>query len=221
MVRITHKLTVLGAVSLLVASGLTGTVLARNGADDTTPEVSSSPRPSTSVMPTRSPSTDTGRRNGETEAERTSRTETEHPSVSPRAEESHRLAKDKLDVCAKKTKHVNQVMIRINERATSQLAVFTKISDRTQAFYTAKGKTVAGYSALVAAASAAKQKAVTDIAALKSGGAFSCDSANPKGSVEAFKAKTKLVVADLKAYKTAVKNLIVAVKSVQPAEGVN
>ena len=204
MVRITHKLTMLGAVTVFSLTGMVGTVVAQDGISHEV-EVSSSPKPSTSVRPS----------TRLTEVEN----ETEHASTSPKPDVSKRLDKVKLDVCAKKTKHVNQVMNRITERATAQLAVFTKISDRTQAFYTAKGKTVAGYDALVATAATAKLKAQTDIAALKAIDAFKCDSADPKGSVEAFKTKTKLVVADLKAYKTAVKNLIVAVKSVQSTEG--
>ncbi len=206
MVRITHKLSVLGAVTVLSLSGMTGVVLAQNGSNNEV-EVSSSPQPSTTARPSV--------RTAEVE----NKTEIEHASSSPEPSESKRLTKTNLNVCVKKTKHVNQVMNRITERATAQLAVFTKISDRTQAFYLSKGKTVAGYDILVAAAATAKLKAETNIAALKATGAFTCDSADPKGSVEAFKTKTKLVVADLKAYKTAVKNLIVAVKSVQSAEG--
>jgi len=206
MVRITHKLTILGAATVLSISGMTGIVFAQNGTNNEV-EVSSSPQASSSVRPST--------RVSEVE----NKTETERASTSPEPSESKRLSKTKLDVCAKKTKHVNQVMNRVTERATAQLAVFSKISDRTQAFYLSKGKTVAGYDALVATAAAAKVKAETDIAALKATGAFTCNSADPKGSVAAFKTKTKLVVTDLKAYKTAVKNLIVAVKSVQSAEG--
>jgi hypothetical protein len=190
---------------MLLLTGMAGTVLAQNGVNNEV-EISSSPKPSVSLRPSVRP------------VEVENKTEAPHSSGSPEPALSHRLSKPKLDICAKKTKHVNQVMDRITERATAQLAVFTKISDRTQAFYAAKGNTVVGYDALVAATTAAKQKSVTDIAALKAEGAFTCDSADPKGSVEAFKTKTRLVVADLKAYKTAVKNLIVAVKSVQPAQ---
>lgn len=210
MVRFSHKLTILGAVTLLSLSGMAGTVWAQNGLDNEV-EVSSSPKPSISVRPSTRLS----------EVENENENETLRASASPKPSDSKRLSKTKLNACAKKTKHVNQVMNRITERATAQLAVFTKISDRTQAFYVSKGKTVAGYGDLVDTAAAAKQNAVTDITALKAVGAFTCDSADPKGSVEAFKTKTKLVVTDLKAYKTAVKNLIVAVKSVQSAEGDN
>lgn len=206
MVRITHKLTILGAATVLSISGMTGIVFAQNGTNNEV-EVSSSPQASSSVRPST--------RVSEVE----SKTETEHASTSPEPSESKRLSKTKLDVCTKKTKHVNQVMNRVTERATAQLAVFTKISDRTQAFYLSKGKAFAGYDALVKAAAAAKVQAETDIKALKADGAFTCSSTDPKGSVAAFKTKTKLVVTDLKAYKTAVKNLIVAVKSVQSAEG--
>lgn len=210
MVRFSHKLTMLGAVAV-VSLGMTGTVFARNGVGA---EGSPSVQPSSSVKPSVRPveTSSQAERAKVAEAEQAKKSEAE----SDRG--SKRLDAAKLNVCEKKTKHVAQVMTRITERATAQLAVFTKISDRTQAFYTAKGHTVAGYDALVAAAAAAKLKAQTDITALSAADAFACNSADPKGSVADFKLKVKLVVADLKAYRTAVKNLIVAVKSVQPVE---
>lgn len=202
MVRTSHKLVVIGALAVMTL-GMTGTVLARDGIE--AERSSMSPTPSAVKETPRVAETE-----NQAEGAKTAETQNDRGSK--------RLDADKLNVCEKKTKHVSQVMDRITERATAQLAVFTKISDRTQAFYVAKGKTVAGYQALVAAAATAKQKAQTDIAALKAADAFSCNSADPKGSVAAFKVKTKLVIADLKAYKTAVKNLIVAVKSVQSTE---
>jgi len=45
---------------------------------------------------------------------------------------------------------------------------------------------------------------------------FKCDGDNPKGVASTFKDLHKAEIAALKAYKAAVKNLIVGVKSVQP-----
>ena len=218
MVKITHKVLVLGAVAMLTLTGMTGSVLARNGADDSL-ESSSSPQASASVQPSPRQTEQEDSRGRSSRVENESENESERASTSPRPDDSRRLTKAKRNVCEKKTKNVNKVMDRITERATAQLAVFTKISERTQAFYVSKGKVVVGYEALVAATVTAKQKAVSSIAALNATNAFTCDSVDPKGSVVEFKAKVKLVVADLKAYRTSVKNLIVAVKSVQSTEG--
>lgn len=128
-----------------------------------------------------------------------------------------RLADAKLKVCEKREQKINNIMARTVDRATKQIAVFDKIATRTKDFYTSKGRTVANYDALVAAVDTAKQKAETDLATMKTTATFDCSSTDPKGSAAAFKTNLKLVIADLKAYKTAVKNLIVGVKSAQGA----
>ena len=126
-----------------------------------------------------------------------------------------RLTDAKLKACHKREIAVGNIMKRIDDRAVKQSAVFDKIAVRTEAFYIAKGKTVAGYDALVAKVDAAKAKVATDSAALKTESNFSCDGTDPKGMVASFKSALKTEISDLKAYRTAVKNLIVAVKSAQ------
>jgi hypothetical protein len=109
-------------------------------------------------------------------------------------------------------------MARRVTQAQKHLDVFTKIFERTKTFYTDKGKTVANYDALVAAADAAKAKAEATLATLKATDTFKCDVEGPKVVAEDFKAAHEQLREDLKAYRTAIKNLIVAVKTAQ-AEG--
>lgn len=52
-----------------------------------------------------------------------------------------RVAAAKLKMCQNREKTVNAIMARIADRGQKQLNLFTKISERTQAFYTEKGKT--------------------------------------------------------------------------------
>jgi len=107
-------------------------------------------------------------------------------------------------------------MSRVSDRGTKQLAVFTKISDRVQAFYLKKGKILDNYDVLVAEVNTTKATAESAVADVKSTSVtFTCDGADPKGAIDAFKTKVQAQRAALKAYKTAVKNLIVGVKSVQ------
>ncbi len=126
-----------------------------------------------------------------------------------------RLADAKLKACQKRETAINNIMARTIDRSTKQIKVFDTIATRTEAFYTTKGKTLAGYDALVASVSAAKLKASADLTAMNITSTLKCDGTDPKGVVSAFKDNLKLEIADLKAYKTAVKNLIVGVKSVQ------
>ncbi len=127
-----------------------------------------------------------------------------------------RLADKKLAACQKREAKINNIMAHIASRGEKQLAVFTKIADRTKTFYTNKGKTLSNYDALVAEVDAKKAAAETAIEQIKTTSAtFKCDGTDPKGAAASFKESLKTEIAALKAYKTAVKNLIVGVKSVQ------
>lgn len=127
-----------------------------------------------------------------------------------------RLDNVKLKVCQSREKTVNNILARIADRGQKQVDLFTKIADRTEAFYTEKGKTLSNYDALVADVTAKKAAAQTAVDATKATSVtFACDGTDPKGVVSTFQQQMKTQNEALKAYKTAVKNLIVGVKSVQ------
>jgi hypothetical protein len=130
-----------------------------------------------------------------------------------------RLDAAKQRVCEVHKKRIAAIMKRGAARAENHVAVFTKIAERTKAFYEKKGKVLANYDELVAAVDSAKAKTEADIATLKTLDELDCSSEDPKGNVEDFKTALKTVKDDLQAYRTAIKNLIVGVKSVQSAEG--
>jgi hypothetical protein len=122
-----------------------------------------------------------------------------------------RLADAKLKACQKREATITKIISRINTRAENQVGVFDKIAARTEAFYTSKGKTLSNYDALVAAVASAKAQTQTDLAAMKTADGFKCDGSDPKGMAASFKSSLKAETSDLKAYRTAVKNLIVGV----------
>lgn len=127
-----------------------------------------------------------------------------------------RLEAAKLKACEKREKAIQNIMARMSDRGTKQLDVFNKISDRVQAFYTEKGKTLSNYDALVADVSAKQEAAQTAVGNLNGGsGEFECDGDNPKAVVESLKEDLHTMNEALKEYRTAIKNLIVGVKSVQ------
>lgn len=127
-----------------------------------------------------------------------------------------RLADAKLKVCQNREKAITNIMTRLGDRGQKQVDLFSKIADRTEAFYVKKGKTLTNYDALVADVSAKKTAAQTTVDTIKSTSVeFKCDGSDPKGVVASFKNSLKTEIAALKAYKTSVKNLIVGVKSVQ------
>jgi len=139
-------------------------------------------------------------------------------SANPGSPGGSHLATAQLRACQNRERAINNIMARIGDRGTKQISVFSTIATRTEAFYTKQGKTLSNYDSLVAATDTAKTKAQTDLAAMKTNNTLNCTSSDPKGTVSAFKASLQLEIADLKAFRTAVKNLIVGVKSVQGAE---
>jgi DNA-binding transcriptional ArsR family regulator len=122
-----------------------------------------------------------------------------------------------LRVCENRAKNIEAIMTRSIKRAEHQGKLFTTIAERVKAFYVEKGKTVANYDELVAAVDSAKTTLDTHLAALKEV-EFACDSDDPKGSIDSFKEAHQQVLTDLKALRTAVKNLIVGVRSAQGSD---
>jgi hypothetical protein len=140
------------------------------------------------------------------------------PSASPTASPTKgkgkaKLADKKLAACEKREAKINSIMTRTVERATKQIKVFDKIADRVQEFAETKGKKPANFDELVLAVDNAKSDAEADLTELNTTATFNCDGTDPKGAAGTFKSNLKVVISDLKAYKTAVKNLIVGVKS--------
>lgn len=127
-----------------------------------------------------------------------------------------KLSDIKLKVCQKHEKNITNIMSRIADRGQKQIDLFTLIADRTKDFYVKKGNTVASYDSLVADVAAKKAAAEAAVQSVTSTiTTFKCDGTDPKGIATGFKESLKAEIAVLKAYKTSVKNLIVAVKSVQ------
>ncbi|MBA3757550.1 hypothetical protein H0X09_01680 [Candidatus Saccharibacteria bacterium] len=125
-----------------------------------------------------------------------------------------KLDANKLRVCEKREASINKIMQRIATRGEKQIGVFNKISERTQAFYVKKERTLSNYDALVADVNAKKVAAETALAEIKATIVdFKCDGTDPHGKSQLFKDNLKKEIAALKDYKTAVKNLIRGVKS--------
>lgn len=149
------------------------------------------------------------------------RAEAARESANTRREEVKQSVSSKLDenkrkICEKRQAGITRTMNKMQTRGESQLAVFTKIADRTKAFYEQKQRTVENYTDLVAAVDEKKLAAELAVAAGDEAiSDFSCDASDPTAMKDLFKAQLSEQIAALKAYKTAVKDLIVGVKSAQ------
>ena len=143
-------------------------------------------------------------------------TETETHTETRKEAAKTRLADAKLKACQNREKAITNIMTRLGDRGQKQANLFSTIAERTEKHYANKGKTLANYDVLVADVVAKKAAAQTTIDAVKSTTVeFKCDGDNPKGLASSFKDSLKAEIAALKDFKTAVKNLIVGVKSVQ------
>jgi hypothetical protein len=125
--------------------------------------------------------------------------------------------------CSNKRRVVGNILTRIANRGQKQIDVFTKIAERTEKFKEDKSLTVDNYDSLVTTVNDKKTAAETTVNKIKADAAaaatLSCDAGQPKSVVGGFKDDLKAENSALKAYKTAIKNLIVAVKSSKSQAG--
>lgn len=118
----------------------------------------------------------------------------------------------RLEACEKKSNKINSIIQKRSSQASKHLAVFTKISDRVQEFVADKSLTIENYDALVANIEDKEQAATAAIEA-NTNTVFDCDSVDASSPGKVVKASVNGVRDALKEYRTAIKDLIVKVKS--------
>ncbi len=138
----------------------------------------------------------------------------EHPNVSVT-----QGVGGKLRACQARESAIKNRLTHLTTLTTNMETKFDAIAARVENFYTNKvvpsGKTVSNYNTLVSDIQAQKTtvqtvltKAQTDV------NSFSCISGNPKTQLTQLREDMQVVKRALKAYRTSIKNLIVAVRSV-------
>ena len=125
-----------------------------------------------------------------------------------------KLQDAKLKACENKEQAIKRIMARTSERGQKHIELFSTIANRVKTYHDNKNLNAENYVTLVAEADAKKAAALTAVEALKSTD-FSCSSEDPKGNVQLFKDVKKEMLSALQAYRTSVKNLIVAVAQAQ------
>ena len=135
------------------------------------------------------------------------------------ANAAEKLTDAKLKVCQNKESAIQKRDSQLTKMAEDMMTKFDGIATRVETYYTEKvvpsGKTVSNYNALVAdiatkksAVKTALDKASTDATA------FKCTGDDPKGQLTLFRVDMQAVKSALKDYRTSIKNLIVAIRSV-------
>lgn len=135
--------------------------------------------------------------------------------TSSKTEAEGRLQGTKMTLCENHKDVITAIMARIADRGQKQTDLFATIATRVETFYTKSGKTVTNYNTLVADVNAKHTAALAAVAKIKAdSNTFTCSATNPQGIVTSFKSDLKLEISALQAYRTSVRNLTVAVKTV-------
>ncbi len=113
--------------------------------------------------------------------------------------------------CQKRQNAVRTIIGRLDTRLSNQLSLFTAIAGRVESFYSKSSNKVTNYNQLLTNLSTTSSVVRTEYSRLQANSTFSCNSSHPKAMVDSFIGDLHTTISDLKAYKTAVKNLIVAV----------
>lgn len=129
----------------------------------------------------------------------------------------------KVKRCEVKEKVLTNRINSLNRLVTNIEDKFSAIVERVKAHYTNKvlptGRTVENYDSYLADIDTKKAAVDSALASAKTNAnTFTCDSDDPKAQLTQFKEDMQAVKAALKDYKTAIRNLIVAVKSITGQE---
>lgn len=139
------------------------------------------------------------------------------PSSRPEQAQAH-LTEGKLRACQAKENSIKTRAQHLGELAAKMQEKFDAIAARVKEHYTSSGKTVANYDALVANIAVKKTAVAAALAKAQSGAvAFSCTGNDPKTQMTQYRKDMQDVIKALKDYRTSIKDLIVAVKSITGA----
>lgn len=141
-------------------------------------------------------------------------------------QESKKLNQEKLKACKGKEKNIQNRNRNSLQAGRTLLLKFNNIAERVETFYEnkilASGNTVSNYDDLLADVLAKKSIAEAALEKAESTGqSFNCQGDDPKETLAEFRANILELKLDLKDYKTAVKNLIVAVHSASKNNSAN
>lgn len=141
------------------------------------------------------------------------------PATTGKTVSAQKLTEAKLKVCQNKEAAIQKRNTQLNKTAETMMTKFDGIATKVETYYTSKvvpsGKTVSNYDALVAEIATKKSAVRTDLTKANTDAtAFKCSGDNPKAQLILFRTDMQKVKQDLKDYRTSIKTLIVAVRSV-------
>lgn len=144
--------------------------------------------------------------------------------LTTKAKTQEQLQEGSMRACEAREVAINKRSTQLIKMVGNMETKFSSISARVQDYYTSKlvpsGKTLSNYDDLVSDINSKKASVDAALAAAKTNiDNFSCDSDDPKALFVEFRKDMQAVKEALKEYRTSIKNLIVAIKSLNVEEG--
>lgn len=139
------------------------------------------------------------------------RAEIEARIEAKKAEVAEKLETRRLEACEKKEAKINAILDRSVAQSEKHLAVFEKIEERVKTFYTDKNLNVANYDTLLATVDEKHTAATAQIEAADAA-EFACEDAESTSPTGAIKEIVTNKNDAIQEYRTALKDLIVAIK---------
>lgn len=133
-----------------------------------------------------------------------------------------RLNDSKLQICKRHETTINNVIARVSDRDQKRFDFFDVTTEKVEAFYIKNSLMVANYDQLLATIATKKTAAQAAITTANSAKVtFTCGGEDPKGVVSTFKNHHSVSASALDEYKTAVRELVKAVKTAAEAKQSN
>lgn len=145
-------------------------------------------------------------------------TATSEPQTSPSPTRTAKPLKgERLSACQRREPAIRSIMATTTARSERQLIVFTQIAERTKKFYEQRGHKAQDYDALIQEVAMRRVLVEDAVEATKQAGhTFQCEGDHPKADIVSFTDQIHLQQQLMNDYRISIKNLIQAVRSVQP-----
>lgn len=145
------------------------------------------------------------------------------PSSSPRVEGEDRLEDKRLKFCENHQEEIKNRFGHLGNLVSLMFGKFDAIAKSVEDYYNNKlvpsGKTLSNYDALVVEIATKRAAVETALANTESDITdFSCTADNPKGQIRQYRIDMQTVKKALHEYRTSIKNLIVATRTIAPKE---
>ncbi|NCU37888.1 hypothetical protein EOL96_02410 [Candidatus Saccharibacteria bacterium] len=126
---------------------------------------------------------------------------------------SGRLDEAKQQACERSAQRIQNLFKNVNQRGEGQYNLFEKTQERIRTYYTENELNAENYQQLEANVEQARVAAQNSVQTMvQTSSQFGCDSDDPKGTVNQYKVQVAQKNENLKQYRAALKELLLAVK---------